>query len=55
MVRKLRGGHGAIYLDRHCGGLKKGKYPSRKKTQKLTAQPHARAGSMEVDGYENPC
>jgi hypothetical protein len=22
--------------------------------QKLTAQPHARAGSMEVDGYENP-
>jgi hypothetical protein len=26
----------------------------RKKHKKLTAQPHARAGSMEVDGYENP-
>jgi hypothetical protein len=24
------------------------------KHKKLTAQPHARAGSMEVDGYENP-
>jgi hypothetical protein len=25
-----------------------------KQHKKLTAQPHARAGSMEVDGYENP-
>jgi hypothetical protein len=25
-----------------------------RKHKKLTAQPHARAGSMEVDGYENP-
>jgi hypothetical protein len=26
----------------------------RKVSKKLTAQPHARAGSMEVNGYENP-
>jgi hypothetical protein len=25
-----------------------------KKVKKLTVRPHARAGSMEVDGYENP-
>jgi hypothetical protein len=28
---------------------------TRRKYKKLTGQPHARAGSMEVDGYENPC
>jgi hypothetical protein len=29
------------------------KRQGKRKHKKLTAQPHARAGSMEVDGYEN--
>jgi hypothetical protein len=30
------------------------KKPGKEKYKKLTARPHARAGSMEVDGHENP-
>jgi hypothetical protein len=39
-----------VYASREIRQKNNGK----QKHKKLTAQPHARAGSMEVDGYENP-
>jgi hypothetical protein len=44
----------AIGMAKHDLGSNRRKEKRKKKMQKLTAQPHARAGSMEVDGYENP-